>query len=354
MLVNNGKYRRSVLAFRKFYGGVESFSGGFPVFEDIKNAFAEFPALTQEEFQTMSDEAYQTRLGFFYNYLGIKHAFFNPTTMIPDINDEAVNSNGTDTDHCPIDYPIGERYYLSLDARYRVEGDDKYARVFVTLKNRIGESMSLPYAVPISWVLKETEGGIAFDWGSIVGVPMSSEILADTSETELVPEFRYYGELPLTSVEVTLLPQEENSLFHIYPVSRVSITAEIPAFLVNHVSNLQHAYQEMISQEIVQEKVNSGEGIHVLGKRDHTFVFEPGQPKRPVFIYPKSWGKLSEIIIVEAFRMNIINDGAFLYDENGEPFEYELTVDGETLTYYVYASHAMIIYPYREEYIYKF
>lgn len=354
MLVNNGKYRRTLIVIRKFYDGEESFTGGFPVLENILNGFAEYPSLSPEEFQLLPDPDYQLRLAAFYTYLGIKYPFFNPSENIPDIGDGDINSNGDDTDYCPVDYPSSNMVYLSLEVEKRVDGDDRYATVKATLRNRLGNPVTLGFVFYGSFVLKEFEGAPQTEWDNIEGSLETFEIGPAESETIIIPEFKYKGSGILMSVQAVLNPPDEADSIYIYPTSKVCIMSSEPAFLVNYISTLQHAYQDMISNAIAQEKVNYAEGVRLLGKKDYIFTFEPDQPKRPVFMYPKSWGKLSEILLVQAQNMNIINDGAFLFDNNGEPFEYDLTVDDEVVRYYVYASKAMIIYPYRAEYVFKF
>lgn len=353
MLVNNTKYRRSVLVFRKFYDGNESFTGGFPVVEDIRKAFAEYPALTTQEFQLISDTVYQQRLSAFYAYLGFKYSFFNPVENLPDSSDSASNNQGEDADYCPVDLPVASRIYMSLVVDYRIDGTDKFASIKVVLRNGLGDPVTLLGDYFGTVVNKTVSGAPLVDWNDIEGESVNFTIAQGQSEKVVVNEFQYKGSGNLESIETILLDQDDEDGIEIYPTGRVYVTSSDPAFLLNHISNLQQAYQDSISNQIAQEKIDSGEGIRILGKKDYIFTFEPDQPKRPVFIYPKVWGKLNEILLVQAQNMNIINDGAFLFN-NGEPFEEDFTIDGEVVRCFIYSSKAMIVYPYRVEYVFKF
>jgi hypothetical protein len=353
MLVNNGRYRRSLLVFRKFHDGEESFTGGFPISENIKNSFAEFPSLTLEEFQRMSDTDFQARLAAFYTYLGLKYPFFNPAESIPDELNDELNSQGDDSEYCPIDLPVASRVYLSLETVYRQDGSNKFALIQVTLKNGLGDPVTLPGDYFGTVIVKEVDGVPIMDWVNMEGVRVDFTIPEGQSELIVIPEFQFKGEGFLQSVEVLLIDEDQEDGVEIYPNGKVHVSAAEPAFILNHISNLQHAYQDMISNQIAQEKVDSGEGIRILGKKDYIFTFEPDQPKRPIFIYPKSWGKLSEILLVQAQNLNIINDGAFIYNNN-EPFVLSLNVNGEFIAYYLYVTKAMITYSHRTEYVFKF
>jgi hypothetical protein len=354
MLVNNGRYRRSLLMMRKFLDGTESFIGGFPISESILSSFAEYPALTQEEFQRLNERAYQMRLSAFYVYMSLKHPFFSVQNNIPDSSDESINSSGSDADYCPLNHPLASRIFLSLLLVTRKVGSENFATILITMRNGDNQPVTLPTDLYLDYVLKSFDGLPELDWPQVEGSLVNDMLPSGASEKILVPEFQYRGTVLLRSVQVQLIGTNESESIYNYPIDIVTVTAVETSYLLNHISNLQQAYQEMISNQIVQEKINLGEGIRALGKRDYIFTFEPDQPKRPVFVYPKYWGKLSEVILVQASNMNIIYDGAFLFDNNGEPFEYDLLIDDELIACYIYASKAMISYRSRTEYLFRF
>lgn len=354
MLVNNGGYRRSVLIMRKFLDGTESFIGGFPLVESIIKSFAEYPSLTQDDFYRMPEQDYQARLFAFYAYMSLKYPFFSAQENIPDSLDPLINSSGTDTDYCPLDYPSGSRIFLSLVLTTRVVGADKFATISITLRDGNNQPVTFNSDLYFDYVLKSFDGLPELDWSQYEGTLVSGLMLAGQSETVLVSEFQYRGTGLLSSVQIQLIGASESDAVYNYPIDKITVTSAETCYLLNHISTLQFAYQDMISNQIAQEKINLGEGIRALGKRDYIFTFEPDQPKRPVFVYPKYWGKLSEVILVQASNMNIIYDGAFLFDNNGEPFEYDLLIDDELIACYIYASKAMISYRSRTEYLFRF
>lgn len=354
MLVNNGKYRRSLLVMRKFFNDVESFTGGFPIDESILSSFAEYTSLSPEDFQSMTEANYQLRLSAFYNYMSLTYPFFNATNSIPDVSNEDLNSHGDDSDYCPLDYPNAVRSYLSLEVTRRVDGADFFATIIATLKDSNGQPITFPFDFYFDWILKEADGIPLIEWDQTEGDLLTELLSEGESSVVLAEEFQYRGDGELLSVQIQLMPLEETSEVYIFPTKKVTVTSADPAYLFNHISNIQQAYQDMIDIVVSQENVDNANGIRILGKTNYTFIFDANQPKRPVFIYPKSWGKLSEIVIVQEQNMNIINDGTFLFNTNGEPFEQTLQIEGVNVQCYVYASKAMIIYPYKVDYQFKF
>lgn len=355
MFVNNGKYRRSIFQIRKFIDGIETYTGGFPVFVNIKNSFAEYSELTDEDFLSLSNADYQTRLSAFYAYMSLMHPLFNPSLHIPLLSDVAVNSHGIDSDSCPIDLPSANRVRLILEVVYRINGENKFAEVFGKLVDSSGNDFLTIQDFTFDFIEKLIEEDPEEDWEVINGELKQAIITQGNSSVLLVPEFQYKGsELDiLSSLQIILIPLNDEEIYHLGNPNKLTISVNYPCFLFNHIASLDQAYQEMIQAVTAQEKISSGEGIKILGKRDYIFTFEPDRPKRPVFMYPKSWGKLTEIEFVQGPKLNIINDGAFIFNDN-EPFEYPLIIDGEVINYYVYASKAMILYSYRVEYIFRF
>ncbi|UJP63982.1 hypothetical protein [Mongoliitalea daihaiensis] len=352
-LVNNGRYRRSVFVIRRFLDGVESFTGGFPVFEDIRRGFAEFPELEDEEFKSMSETDYQQRLGSFYSYLALKYPFFNVSTDIPDENDPEVNSNGTDTDTCPIDFPSGSSGRFVLRTLFSQQGNNHFAEIRIALVNRAGQEVLSPRPIMLTTIIKDIVGMPLEEWDLIEGTVREFTMNTGESEVVVYPMFQFRGEGEIRSAQVVLEPLFGEEPFSTGFPNKVTVSFNEPCFLFNHVSNLQQAFQEMISQQKAQEAVNSSQGIKLLGKKDYKFIFEPDQPKRPVFIYPKSWGKLFSVTTSEFREINILQGGAFLLNNN-EPFEYTLEIDGEPVQCYVYAARAMVIYPNTVEYLFRF
>lgn len=355
MFVNNGKYRRSIFQLRKFIDSIESYTGGFPVFVNIKNSFAEYSDLTDEAFLSLSNVEYQTRLSAFYAYMSLMHPLFNPSLHIPLLSNAAVNSHGIDSDACPIDLPSASRVQLILEVVYRVDGENKFVEVYGKLADANGNDVPAIQDFTFDFIEKLIEGIPEEDWEVINGELKQAIIIQGNSSVLLVPEFQYKGSTLdiLRSLQIILIPLNEEEIYYLGNPNKFTISVNDPCFLFNHIASLDQAYQEMILASTAQEKISSGEGIKLLGKRDYIFTFEPDQPKRPVFIYPKSWGKLTEIEFVQGPNLNVINDGAFIFNDS-EPFEYPLQIDGEVINFYVYASKAMIIYPYRVEYIFKF
>ena len=95
-LTNNTKFRRRKLTINKKINGSIDTAGGFPVTVLITNAFPGYPALSDTEFQTLSDADYNTRLTAFYAHVQTLYPFWTPQT--------ALNvSSGTDAVLCPID-----------------------------------------------------------------------------------------------------------------------------------------------------------------------------------------------------------------------------------------------------------
>lgn len=321
--------------------------------ENFLASFAGFPALSKQDFVRMPLPDYRLRLGAFYAFLSLKYPFFDPALHLPDPDDALLNAEGSDSAYCPVDFAPESGVFLSLATVLRTSGSDRFARVVLSLKNGAGNPAVQQVEITARVLVREIAGVPQSSWEETEGVVKTVRIAPGQSEATAVEEFRYRGAGELLSVEATLLAPEEEELNLLAPY-RVAVSAAEPAFLFNHISGLQKAYQQMIDRDTVQEKIHAGEGIRMLGKRSYTFSFEPDRPRRPVFVYPSAWGKLSGILLVQAQNMNIIHDGAFLLDQNGEPAEYSLEIAGETVSCYVYASKAMVSYPYRADYVFEF
>jgi hypothetical protein len=353
MLVNNGNYRRSLFVIRRFFDGEESFSGGFPVMENFLASFAGFPALSKQDFVRMPLPDYRLRLGAFYTFLSLKYPFFDPALHLPDPEDALLNAEGSDSAYCPVDFAPESGVFLSIETVLRASGSDRFATVVLRLRDGAGNLAVLQDGLTARVLVKEIAGVPEGSWDDAEGVVQNVSIAPGQSEATVVEEFRYRGAGELLSVEATLLAPQQEEVQLLAPY-RVAVSSAEPAFLFNHISGLQKAYQEMIDRITVQEKIHAGEGIRVMGKRSYTFSFEPDRLRRPVFVYPAAWGKLSGILLVQAQNMNIIHDGAFLLDQNGNPAEYSVEIAEETVSFYVYASKAMVSYPYRADYVFEF
>lgn len=96
-LINNGKYRNTVLTvFKKINGDVQSPADEF----NIKTAFTGFTLLTDVQFQTLTDTQYSSRLAAFLTHVSTAVGF--------DVSGTVKNpSNGT-SDSCPINTESSE------------------------------------------------------------------------------------------------------------------------------------------------------------------------------------------------------------------------------------------------------
>jgi hypothetical protein len=65
--INNGNYRAKTLTVNKTINSVSI--SGYPKTYNITDAFSTYDALTDEEFQRLSNEDYNTRLAAFYAYV---------------------------------------------------------------------------------------------------------------------------------------------------------------------------------------------------------------------------------------------------------------------------------------------
>ena len=354
MIVNNGGYRRTQFVFEKFINGSPVFTGGFPVNVSILGGFAQVPAVTEDEFVLLSESQYQTRLSQFYSYLALQYAFFDPLVHIPPLSQPLVNSHGTDTVSCPIDVPLLTRKKINLQVTYSTVGQEKSAEIFAVIVNYDGSPYVAESDVPFAFLLKEQFGN-ALDWQGIESTLISATIPMGQSSLVLVTSFKYRSETEtdVKSVKVRLLPFDDDAVISIGDPDTVIVTHTESSFLFNHVSNLEQAYQDMVPDNVLHSAAAGGEGLMLSLKTNRSFHFDADQPRRPVFMYPKSWGLLSEVRFVQQNNINILFDGAFMFN-NGAPYEITLTINNEIIVYYVYPSTAMIIYPYPVQYNYFF
>ena len=93
--VNNGNFRNSVLTLVKRING--AVAPGWPKSYNILNAFGSFPAITQQQFATITNGEYNARLTAFMAFVNND----NPEFDLAQINIQGV-AFGTDTVACPI------------------------------------------------------------------------------------------------------------------------------------------------------------------------------------------------------------------------------------------------------------
>jgi hypothetical protein len=354
MQVNNGGYRRTQFVFEKIINGLPVFTGGFPVNVSILDGFAEVPAITEAQFVLLSDAQYQARLSQFYSYLALQYPFFDPLVHIPPLSEPLVNSHGTDTASCPLDIPLFIRKKLNLHVTYSTVSQEEFAEIYVSITNLDGSPSIAGSDIPFQFLLKEQFGN-ALDWQGIESTLINATIPQGQSSMVLVSLFKYRSETDsdIKSVKVRLLPFDDDSLVSTGDPDTVIVAHTDSSFLFNHISNLEQAYQDMLSDSALRSAAVNGDGLMLSAKTNRSFHFDADQPRRPVFMYPKSWGILSAVRFVQQNNINILFDGAFMFN-NGVPYEVTLTINNENIQYYVYPSKAMIIYPYPVEYRYFF
>lgn len=351
MWVNNGTYRRTEFRFEKFVNGVQEFTGGFPITVSLLNPFAEFPALTEEDFSRMDDNQYQSRLNAFYQYLSLQYPFFN-SSMIPDPQNGSINSNGEDLDACPIDLSPIFMPYIQLKVDYFQMGDGIEAQIWAESVDRSGNPIAVSSDVDVNYILKEAGPGASALWELIPGELKTATLLSGQSHTLLVPRFRFRGtetDILLKSVFVQLFSESENAEYKLVEPQKISLTLIPSAFLTNFISSLQSSVQPAITEAQVIELINAKMGEITTGKGTLKFSFLPNVPQRPVLVYPADWGPLSEITYFEGFYLDILRAGAFQ-----GPFEMTLNVDGASSNYLIYSAKNMIIYPKKADYLFKF
>lgn len=355
MWVNDGTYRRSEFRFEKFLNNEPVYSDGFPLTVSILAPFAEYPSLTEEEFSRLTESQYQTRLSAFYQYLQLTYPFFT-NAMIPDAQDQGINSNGTNTNLCSIDLTPEFQPYIRLKVDYFVLADGLEAEIKAQSVDRNFNPVNVAETIPFSYILKQAGISASSIWDSIEGTLMTSEILAGTSETVLVPRFRYRGtenDLLYMSVFVQLLSMSEEQPYKLLEPMKISLTLNPPIFLHSFVSNLESSAQSQLTQAQAQEIVNSGLGLITTGKSTYRFTFQSNIPQRPVLMYPASWGLLSQIIYEQGFNANLLETEVFQLI-NGEPYQVTLNVDGASNNYLIYSASNLIIYPKKADYLFKF
>lgn len=351
MWVNNGTYRRTEFRFEKFVNGVQEFTGGFPITVSLLNPFAEYTALTEEDFSRLDDTQYQTRLNAFYLYLSLLYPFFN-NSLIPDTGDTGINSNGEDLDACPIDLSPNFLPYIRLKVDYFQMPDGIEAQIWVQSVDRSGNPLAVASDIDVEYILKQAGSGINALWDLIPGELKTATILSGQSQSLIVPRFRFRGpetDILLQSVFVQLFSESENPEYKLIEPQKISLTLIPSAFLTNFISSLQTSVQPQVTQAQVIELINSKMGEITTGKATLKFSFLPNVPQRPVLVYPASWGELSEITYFEGFQLDILRAGAFQ-----GPFEMTLTVDGASNNYLIYSAKNMIIYPKKADYLFKF
>jgi hypothetical protein len=81
-LTNNTKLRKKTLTITKKINGSLVTVGGFPLTVSILNAFTSFAAITVEQFRTMNDADYLTRVNAFYTNLEAIYPFWNRSTVL--------------------------------------------------------------------------------------------------------------------------------------------------------------------------------------------------------------------------------------------------------------------------------
>lgn len=354
MLANNGGYRRTQFVFEKIINGSPVFTGGFPINVSILDAFAEVPAITEAEFVLLTDAQYQGRLSQFYSYLALQYPFFDPLVHIPLLSEPLVNSHGTDTVSCPLDIPLFIRKKINLHVNYSTIDQEEFAEIYVSITNFDGSQYIAESNIPFEFLLKE-QFGDALEWLGIESTLINATIPQGQDSVVLVASFKYRSVTDdnIKSVKVRLLPIEDDSLVSMGDPDTVIVAHTDSSFLFNHISNLDQAYQDMVSDSALQLTVVNSDGLMLSAKTNRLFHFDADQPRRPVFMYPKSWGMLSAVQFVQQNNINILFDGAFMFN-NGVPYEVILSINNESIAYYVYPSKAMIIYPYPVQYRYFF
>jgi len=95
--VNNGNYRCKILNVDKKLNGISMV--GYPKEYYITATFNEFLALSDEQFQQLSDADYQTRLAAFYQYIDAQEGDIDSANYIYAEGEEPY---GEDIVSCPI------------------------------------------------------------------------------------------------------------------------------------------------------------------------------------------------------------------------------------------------------------
>ncbi len=356
MIVNNGKYRRTEFYFEKEVNGSLVFSEGFPLTVSFLSPFAQYPEISEEELSAMTDLNYQIRLNDFYQYLNIQYSFFNSVEHVPNLQNQAINSNGTDLDSCPID--LAPEFYplVRLSVEYFQMSDGLEAIIKVQSIDQAGNPVIVNNDRYIDFILKQSGISTTPIWDLIEGEIKSVAMLSGTSESVIVPRFRYRGvetDLIYKSVFVQLFSGVNSDDFRLTGPTKVSITLNKSAFLVNFISTLAESHQNQLTVAQIGELINTRIGELTLGKSNYKFDFQTNVPQRPVFIYPISWGLLESIVYLQGNQSDILAGGAFILN-NELPLEIAININGSSINHYVYSAKNLIIYPKRAVYQFNF
>lgn len=142
--VQTGEYRSTSVKISRFVNGSEVIGDGFPVMENLLDAFGSFPALTEREFVYLSPSSIKLREAAFKNNLYTKYPWLHP-------EDFSGSPSGTDHEVCIPDLTISEGVISITDNTAITIFFDSSGSMDTTLaplnemKNTLLRDLLLPY-----------------------------------------------------------------------------------------------------------------------------------------------------------------------------------------------------------------